>query len=128
MISCHQAREQFSDYYDGALVADRAEVSDHIAACPACAAEYRSLARTIEIIRAIPTEEPAMDLWQEFAPQLTAYEAEQKLTVRERIRRNWLQVVGRFSEGLILYTSQLAHRTTQRLGKYLISDPFSAKD
>jgi anti-sigma factor RsiW len=128
MLTCQQVRGQFSDYYDGALDDEREQVADHIATCPACAAEYRSLVRTIDVIRAIPAEEPSIDLWQEFAPAFDAFEAEQKLTVRERVRRKWQLGLAQFSEGLILYTTQLAHRTTQRLAKYLISDPFSAKD
>jgi len=128
MLNCQQAKEQFSDYYDGALDVNRADMQTHLAGCPSCAAEYRSLARTIEMIRAIPAEEPVLDLWPEFVPQLDAFEAEQKLGLRERLRRNWLLMMARLSEGIILYTTHMAQRASRGLGKYLIYDPFAAKE
>ena len=128
MGNCDDFREEFSDFYDDALDPSmKARVAAHIATCPPCAAEYRSFVRTLEVIRAIPPDEPAIDLWAEFAPQMAEFEAEQKYGVAQRVRRQWATVVGRVSEGAILYTRGLADRTTRRLAKYLIHDPFSPK-
>ncbi|HEY3332049.1 MAG TPA: zf-HC2 domain-containing protein [Capsulimonadaceae bacterium] len=129
MVSCDDIREEFSDFYDDRLdTDDKKRVAAHLGTCPRCSMEYRSFVRTLEVIRAIPAEQPVIDMWAEFAPQMDAYEAEQKFTLRERVRRWWLQIAGRISEGAILYTDGLAQRTTRRFSKYLTHNPFSAKD
>jgi hypothetical protein len=42
-VTCTQAQDLFSDYYDGALEVDRRrELESHLASCAACASEYRT--------------------------------------------------------------------------------------
>lgn len=128
MQSCNDISEEFSGFYDNSLnVEEKRKVAAHIATCPSCAAEYRSFARTLEVIRAIPAEQPTIDLWAEFAPIMEQVEADRKLGIGARAQRIWRQLLGGISEGAILYTTQLARRTNRRLAKYLTHDPFSAK-
>jgi anti-sigma factor RsiW len=128
MGTCDDYREDFSDFYDNTLdTPTKAKVAAHLATCPPCASEYRSFVRTLEVIRAIPPDEPTIDLWAEFAPMMAEFEAEQKFNVFQKLARWGARFVGRASEGAIIFTRGLAERTTRRLSKYLIHDPFSSK-
>jgi predicted anti-sigma-YlaC factor YlaD len=55
--TCREMAEQVSDYLDGELAASLREVIDrHRGDCPPCEAFVRTLARTVELIRAQPQE------------------------------------------------------------------------
>lgn len=129
MVSCEEVQSQFSDFYDNALDRNaKSKLAAHLAQCPDCASQYRAFVRTLDIIRTIPENEPAIDLWPEFSVKMDEVIAEQKLSIRVRLQRSWYRAMGRFAEGVILYTTGLAQRTAERMAKYLISDPFSIKE
>lgn len=59
-MSCKRARHLFAAYWDDELTqAEREWLESHFAACDACRAEYEALARTLELVGAIPREEPS---------------------------------------------------------------------
>ncbi|MDR3709155.1 MAG: zf-HC2 domain-containing protein [Capsulimonadaceae bacterium] len=129
MLSCQQVRDEFTDYFDELIgPEERAYITNHLSQCAECAAEYGAFARTLEVIRAVPAEEPALDLWPEFARQMDEITSQERASVLLRVRRRWDEALARVSEGAILYTAGLADRTAQRLAKYLIHDPFRAKE
>jgi len=56
-LSHQDVRERLTDLLDNALdPADEARLRRHLAACPACAAYYRTLRRTVELLRALPAQ------------------------------------------------------------------------
>jgi anti-sigma factor RsiW len=56
-LSCREMAEHLSDYIDGDLREDlRALIDAHRGDCPPCEAFVRTLARTVEIVRAQPRE------------------------------------------------------------------------
>jgi len=128
MGSCTDIREEFSAFHDNSLDAEmKKRVAAHVVSCPDCAAEYRSFARTLDVIRAIPVDEPVIDMWAEIAPHLDQIDAEKTLTLAARVRCWWLVAQAGLSEGAIMFTHRLAETTTKRFSKYLTRDPFSAK-
>ena len=129
MLSCEKVRELFSGYYDGACEpGERAEVSAHFSRCVECPSEYSEFVRTLDIVHAIPAEEPSLDLWPEFSRRMDEIAAAERGSVPLRIRRRWDEALSSLSEGAILYTTTVAERTAHRLAKYLMRDPFAAED
>jgi predicted anti-sigma-YlaC factor YlaD len=56
-LSCREMAEVISQYIDGDLRKDlRALIESHRGDCPPCEAFIRTLARTVEVIRAQPRE------------------------------------------------------------------------
>jgi predicted anti-sigma-YlaC factor YlaD len=126
MTRCEEIRESFSSYYDNTLTKEeKASVSEHLSQCMSCALAYQEFARTIEIIRAVPLEQPALDMWPEFALKMDEVEAQLKRGPAVRCRLAWEFLLGRLSEGVILYTRGIAGKISGRLSRYVIHDPFS---
>lgn len=126
MTRCEEIRESFSEYYDDALTQDeKTNVSRHLAQCMECASAYQEFARTVETIRAIPLEQPVYDMWPEFALKMDEAEASMKGGPAVRCRRAWEFLLGRFSEGVILYIRGVSGRISGKLSRYVIHDPFS---
>jgi anti-sigma factor RsiW len=66
-MHCERFLEDYSDYCDGLLCAERqAEYREHLAACPGCARYDRVLRRGVELLRTLPGE--GVD--EEFMPRL----------------------------------------------------------
>lgn len=125
MLTCQHAQDLFSEYFDNTLDPERRhEVEAHMELCDACSELYRRFAKPLAMLHAIPDPEPVLDLWQEFLPKMAAWEEEQKLALLPRLRQQWHRALAHVAEGAILYTSVLAHRTTERMERYLIRDPF----
>ena len=62
-MTCGEMVEYLSDYLDGALRDDlRSLIDSHRGDCPPCEAFIRTLARTVEIVRAQPREPLSADL------------------------------------------------------------------
>ncbi len=62
-MMCKQARSTFSVYLDGALSGGEMQaVARHLETCSVCGAEYRSLARTQELVRALGPAKAPPDL------------------------------------------------------------------
>ena len=129
MLSCEDVRSVLSDFYDDIPDSnEKTKIAHHLAQCPECAMEYRSFVRTLDVIRAIPDEEPVLDLWMEFSAKMDVVRAEEKQSLLIRLQRNWRRALAHFSEGAILYTTFLAQRTTDKLSRHLIRDPFSINE
>ena len=129
MLTCQHAQELFSEYFDNILDPERRhEVEAHMDLCDACSELYRRFAKPLALLHAAPDPEPVLDLWQEFLPKMAAWEEEQKLALWPRLRQQWHRAMANVAEGAILYTSVLAHRTTERMERYLIRDPFVATE
>lgn len=61
--NCKQVRSTFSVYLDGALTGSEMQsVARHLGTCPECEAEYRMLARTQELVRALGPAKAPPDL------------------------------------------------------------------
>jgi anti-sigma factor RsiW len=128
MSRCEEIRDDFSGYFDNTLsLESKKEVSHHLSRCMACSAEYRGFARTIEVIRAIPKDQPVMDLWPEFAVKMSQVEAERKCGPIVAARKQWAYFIARLSEGVILYTHAAAAKAWRRFSRYVINDPFGNK-
>lgn len=129
MLTCQHAKELFSEYFDNTLDPERRhEVGAHLDLCEACSEEYRRFAQPLALLHAVPDPEPVLDIWQEFLPKMAAWEEEQKLSFWPRVRQQWHHAMAHIAEGAILYTSVLAHRTTERMERYLIRDPFATSE
>lgn len=70
-MSCREMAAYLSDYLDGDLRADlRALIDSHRGDCPPCEAFIRTLARTVEAVRAQPREPLPAGLKQSLAASL----------------------------------------------------------
>ena len=70
-MSCREMAGHLSDYLDGELQADlRALIDAHRGDCPPCEAFIRTLARTVEAVRARPREPLPAALKQSLAASL----------------------------------------------------------
>ena len=128
MLTCQHAQELFTEYFDNILDQDlRHQMSEHLDQCASCHEAYSDFAKPIAMLHSVPDPEPVLDMWQEFLPKMAAWEEEQKLTLLPRLRQQWHNAMAHIAEGAILYTSVLAHRTTERMQRYLIRDPFVAR-
>lgn len=128
MLTCQHAQELFSEYFDNTLdQEERHAVGEHLDGCVSCHESYSHFAKPLALIHAVPDPEPVLDMWQEFLPKMVAWEEEQKLALVPRLRQQWHHAMAHVAEGAILYTSVLAHRTTEKLERYLIRDPFVAR-
>ncbi len=79
LCDCNRFLQEYSDYRDGALSAEReAEFREHVNACPCCARYDRVLRAGSELLSSLPSEEPAED----FMPRLThrLYNVDEGLT------------------------------------------------
>lgn len=118
-----QARALYSDYLEDALEpARRDEMQAFLAGEPERAAELFALERTMTLLHRLPSREPSLDLWREFAPRVEAFRAERRLPLAERLRLHWGILVAQASEGVILWTQALAHRAHFRLSRHLAHD------
>lgn len=116
-----EARGLYSEYLEDALdAATRDKMQAFLASEPECASEVFELARTLSLLHRLPPREPTLDLWREFAPQVEAYRAERRLSLRARLRLHWSLLVSQISEGVILWTHALAQRTHYRLNRHLL--------
>ena len=80
-MSCREMAEHLSDYLDGDLRGDlRSLIDAHRGDCPPCEAFVRTLARTVEVVRAQPREPLSPDLKRALARSLR--EASRTLTRR----------------------------------------------
>lgn len=122
-----EARELYSEYVEGTLDAGRRDaVQGFLAQHPDAAAELFAFERTLSVLHRLPPREPSLDLWHEFAPKLAEWQAARKLSLWERLRLNWLDLMAQFSAGVILWTHVLAQRSHARLEHYLMQDPLTA--
>jgi predicted anti-sigma-YlaC factor YlaD len=70
-MSCREMADSLSDYLDGELRADlRAVIDEHRGDCPPCEAFIRTLALTVELIRAQPREPLSPSLAKSLAEAL----------------------------------------------------------
>jgi predicted anti-sigma-YlaC factor YlaD len=59
-MNCPEAREAFSDLYDGALSGPPlADLSRHLDGCPACRAEWAAFRRAMHALQDLGSEEPS---------------------------------------------------------------------
>ena len=80
-MSCREMAEHLSDYIDGELREDmRSLIDAHRGDCPPCEAFVRTLARTVEVVRAQPREPLSPALKRALARSLR--EASRTLTRR----------------------------------------------
>lgn len=119
-----EARLLYSDYLENALdEPTRAEMQAFLAAQPDCAADLARFDRTLATLRGLPSREPVLDMWQEFAPKVESYRLERRLALWPRLHQQWLRLMSQLSAGVILWTQALAARTHARLERHLLHDP-----
>jgi anti-sigma factor RsiW len=88
-MDCAQIQKLLADHAVGLLRGRRARaVSQHLAACSACAKELRALQRTAELIELTPAAAPPDDLWAGLSRRL----ADERVTrVQPRLANLWLR-------------------------------------
>jgi predicted anti-sigma-YlaC factor YlaD len=70
-MSCREMAEHLSDYIDGEIREDlRSLIDAHRGDCPPCEAFIRTLARTVEVVRAQPREPLSPSLRRALAASL----------------------------------------------------------
>ena len=130
--TCGQFQETLlsDDFREKSLPLSEAEAaSAHLAACEDCAREEREMVALLDVLHTrLPRHEPRLDLWAEFAPQMAAVRAEEKLPVWARLRLRAARFWGNVALGAILFTQAVALNTASRLQKYLLVDPFLAPE
>jgi hypothetical protein len=72
-MNCPEAREAFSDLYDGTLSGHPlAELSRHLDGCPACRAEWVAFRRAMHALKDLGDEEPSPDFAARVAERIEA--------------------------------------------------------
>lgn len=118
-----QARDQFSDYLEDALdPAARDALQAHLARHPALASELIALERTVSVLHRLPSREPSLDLWREFAPLAEAYKAERRLPLSARLRLHWELLSASVGEGILVWTHALSERAHRRWGSHAVRE------
>ena len=70
-MNCEEAREAFTDLYDGALSGPPlAALSQHLDGCPACRREWVAFRRTMGALRDLGDEEPSRDFAARIAERI----------------------------------------------------------
>lgn len=76
-MKCEAILERFADYLAGELdPSERHEMDDHLAGCPACAAELRQLSETWAQLGVLPEERPSAGLRTRFYEMLADSKSE----------------------------------------------------
>ena len=125
-MRCKHVQETLSDYLEGGLPPPtQQEVAEHLEECAQCAREERRMAMMLDLLHEKAVRhEPKLDLWAEFAPQMAAVRAEERLGLVARVRLRIGRFWGNVAYGAILFTQALAVNTAARMQKYLLVDPF----
>ena len=72
-MNCAEAREAFSDLYDGTLAGPPlASLSQHLDGCPACTAEWGAFRRAMHALKDLGDEEPSHDFAARVAERIEA--------------------------------------------------------
>ena len=72
-MNCPEAREAFSDLYDGTLSGPSlADLSRHLDGCPACRADWAAFRRAMQALKTLGDEEPSPDFAARVAERIEA--------------------------------------------------------
>ena len=125
-MRCKHIQEALSDYLEGGLTGPaQQEMAEHLSECARCAREEQQMVSMLRILHEQAVRhEPVIDLWTEFAPQMAAVRAEERLGIFARLRLRVSRFWGNVAYGAILFTQALAVNTQARMQKYLLADPF----
>ncbi len=78
--------------------------------------EERRMAMMLDLLHErMVRHEPKLDLWAEFAPQMAAVRAEERLGLVARLRLRVSRFWGNVAYGAILFTQALAVNTAARM-------------
>lgn len=120
-MRCEQVQEQFSALIDEQLSApQREQIWQHLQQCADCAEQYYQLRRFVEFCRQLEQPEPRLDLWREFQPMLADILAEQRLSLGQRVRRQWERLVSQVCYGIILFLQVVSYQVTMNLSRYIL--------
>lgn len=73
-MKCNDVRDKFADFLAGEMNAqERAAFDAHLAECPACSTELRTLSETWTKLSVLPQERPSAELRTRFYTMLEAY-------------------------------------------------------
>ncbi len=123
-----EVEERLSEYLEGDLAPSaREEIERALAQDPALEREKRELERTLKLMNALPRREPVLDIWLELSPKVDRLLAEEKLSMKDRVRLRGTRFLASFAEGAILWTQALAMNTEARMGKYVRSHPLQQR-
>lgn len=85
-MNCESARESLGPYVDGELpVAVRATVESHLAGCPACAAEFRSVRAVAKELASPQSIQVPGPLWSDIESRLESSSPQATSTSRRRL-------------------------------------------
>lgn len=115
-MDCREARHLMSDYLEQYLVEPEAGLlKEHLADCGGCRMELEGLRDSLRVIRGLPREEPAFDLWMEFAPKFAQIRAEMRPGLLERVRLYFLRLFTALREGWRLFVTAVRYNTGRKL-------------
>jgi hypothetical protein len=90
-MKCNDIRDKFADFLAGEMNArERAAFDAHLAECPACSAELRTLSETWTKLDVLPQERPSAELRTRFYTMLEAYRdglQEEKVESKQSARK-----------------------------------------
>lgn len=95
MKECNRCRGLFVEaLYDEAKSEDKAFLENHIARCPACAAEYKAMAETLRTLDTRVRPDPGLDFWDGYWDRIACRMEREQLDVRRprpwRKRLSWI--------------------------------------
>jgi hypothetical protein len=123
-----EVEERLSEYLEGELSPSaREEIERALAQDPTLQREKRELEQVLKLMNALPRREPVLDIWLELSPKVDRLLAEEKLSMKDRVRLRGTRFLASFAEGAILWTQALAMNTEARMGKYVRSHPLQSR-
>jgi len=119
-MKCQEARDLMSDYLEQYLAEPEAGLlTEHLADCGECRAELAELEETLDVVHELPREEPALDLWQEFAPKFAEIRAEMRLSLPERIGLYFSCLFNALREGWMMFIAGMRNSWSGNAQPYI---------
>lgn len=120
----HANDAALSEFVENTLPPARhAVIAAHLQTCPRCAQQVRELQSLVRFFHeTLPAREPVLEIWNELAPKVQAWEAEERLGAAAKMRLRSHRFLHNVAAGAILFTQVLAMNTETRMHKYLLGD------
>jgi len=118
-MECQEAKELMSDYLEQYLADSEASLlEEHLSDCGECRSELAELSGTLQVVHGLPREEPARDLWGEFAPKVARMCAEMRPGLLARVRLYFSRLFAALVEGWMIFTAAVRYNMGGNVRRY----------
>lgn len=109
-MDCREARDLMSDYLEQDLTDNEVRLmEEHLVGCSTCRMELADLDYTLKVVHGLPRQEPAVDLWKQFAPKFAEICPELRPGFMGQIRLYFSDLVSSVREGWEIFTATMRY-------------------